>query len=293
MNQPNNEQTATREEAFCATCQQPLHGPYCSQCGEKKLDKHDKKIAHVFEELIHSFTHADSKFLRSLKFLFTKPGFLTSEYLAGRRKPYSSPLSLFLIANLLYLLCGPVDTFSSRFTTIVKGQPYSEALTPQVQAKMQKKHWTYEQLEDRYNERSSHDAKLLLILYIFLLSIPVALLFISRKRDYYDHFIFAMEYGNFIMYGIMLLLPWLVTLVAVGIALARHHGGAVTVNVTSPWVYCAVLLLICTYLTIAAHRAFKQYWWLAVTKAAALTFFTIVAMFLYRFIAFEVSMFLL
>lgn len=292
MDQTTNEQRLTTEAEVCATCGQPLHGPYCSHCGEKKLDKHDRKIVHIFEEFFHSLTHADSKFLRSIKYLFTRPGFLTSEYLSGRRKPYSSPLSLFFIANLLYLFGTQVDTFNSRFQTVIQGQPYSEALLPQVQDKMQQKQWTLTQLEGRYNEKSSHEAKLLLILFVFLVSLPAALLFISRQRYYFDYFVFSIEYVNFIMYCFMLFLPWLMMLVAIVVQLIRP-GKNVGIDINAPILYAAVLLLLWVYLTLAARRVFKQAWWLTIIKAAALIFCTIVAMFFYRFLVFEVTMFLL
>lgn len=291
MDQNTNEQIATREAQVCATCGQLLHGPYCSHCGEKKLDKHDRKIVHIFEEFFHSLTHADSKFLRSIKYLLTRPGFLTSEYLSGRRKPYSSLLSLFFIANLLYLIYTPIDTFNSRFQIVIEGQPYSESLLPQVHNKMQQKQWTITQLEEHYNEKSSHEAKLLLIVFVFLVSLPVALLFISRKRYYYDYVIFAMEYVNFIMYALMLLIPYFLTVVIISVQLIRHK--VTEVNVNAPLLSAFAVLLLWVYLTLAARRVFKQAWWLTIIKAAALVCCTIVAMFFYRFLAFEVTMFLL
>jgi hypothetical protein len=291
MSQTISEEKANNEIA-CVTCGQSLQGSYCSYCGEKKLDKHDRRIVSLFEEFIHSFTHADNKFLRSLKYLFTRPGFLTNEYLGGRRKLYSKPLSLFFIANIIYLFYAPVDTFNSRFLTVIEGQPYSEALMPQVHAKMQKRQWTLEQLAERYDERSAHEAKLLLIAFVFLLSVPAALLFISRKRYYYDYVVFSIEYVNFIMYGIMLLVPWLVMLTAKAVLLMKG-GGTAHINVNSGLAYLSALLLLWSFLIVATRRVFKQQWWLTIIKAAILTFCTIVAMFLYRFIAFEATMLLL
>jgi hypothetical protein len=281
-----------RATAVCATCEQPLLGPYCSNCGEKKLDQHDRRIIHLFEEVIHSLTHADSKFLRSFKYLFTRPGFLTSEYLAGRRKGYSSPLSLFFIANLLILFFARYDTFNSQFETVIQGQPYSQALMPQVRDKMEQRHWTRVELGKRYNEKSSHEAKLLLIVFVILVSLPTALLFISRKNYYYDYVVFATEYVNFIMYMVMLLLPGVVYLVLICLKLIRH-GQAVHIEGNTPFVYGSILLLLWVYLAIAARRVFRQRWSLTIIKAAALTFCTVLAMFFYRFLAFEVTMFLL
>lgn len=296
MNQSVNEEIITSEAVVCATCERPLHGPYCSHCGEKKLDEHDKRVVHIFEEFFHSLTHADSKFLRSMKYLLTRPGFLTNEYLAGRRKRYSSPLSLFFIANLIYLFAAPFDTFNSHFKTVTQGQPYSQYLIPQVKQKMEAKHWTIEQLEQRYDEKSSHEAKLLLILFVFLVSLPAALIFMSGKRYYYDYVIFAMEYVNFIMYGLMLMLPWLLVIAVLFIRRSTNPAKVdASLNAdTTLWVlYSVTLVLLWGYLTIAAGRVFKQNWWVTLVKAAALTFCTLLAMFFYRFVAFEVTMFFL
>jgi len=287
----NHEEIATGNAAVCVTCGRTLHGPYCSHCGEKTLNKHDRRVLHLFEEFFHSLTHADSRFLRSMRYLFTKPGLLTNEYLAGRRKLYSSPLSLFLIANLLYLFLGVYDTFNSHFETVITGQPYSKALIPQVQAKMQKKHWTMKQLEERYDERSTHEAKLMLIVFVFLLSLPVALLFISRKRYYYDYVVFSMEYVNFIMYGFMMLIPWLLALVIV-VVLWMKGGGTFNPGENTSSLFGVALLLLWVYLSLAARKVFKQQWWITIIKAALLTVCTVLAMFLYRFLAFEVTMFL-
>jgi hypothetical protein len=292
MHGVSNEEPAAPEVVLCASCDQPLRGRFCSNCGDKKLDKHDRSIAHLFEELVHSLTHADSKFLRSLRYLFTKPGFLTSEYLAGKRKRYSSPLSLFLIANVLYLLFGPIDTFNSRFKSVTEGQPYSEALMPQVRQKMENRHWTYTQMEERYEQKSSHEAKLMLILLIFLLSVPVSLLFLSRRWYYYDYVVFSVEYVNFILYCLMLLIPWLIMLIAKVVLIVRH-GGTMNIDVNTPFAFGSVLLLIWFYLTVAARRVFRQHWVLTILKAGVLTICTVVAMYFYRFLVFEATMLLL
>jgi len=292
MNQPIKDEAVHHNGALCATCRQPLHGLYCSHCGEKKLDKHDRRVINIFEEFFHSLTHADSKFLRSIKYLFTRPGFLTNEYLAGRRKHYSTPLSLFFIANLIYLLWAPVDTFNSRFVSVVNGQPYSQSLIPQVEHKMQQKQWTREELAKHYDESSTHEAKLLLILFVFLISLPTALLFISGKQYYYDYVVFAMEYVNFIMYGLMIALPWLLVLIILAAQSIRHKS-SINIDVNTPVVFGCVLSLLWVYLALATRRVFKQSWWLVIPKAVVLTICTVVAMFLYRFIAFEVTLFLL
>lgn len=44
----------------------------------------------------------DGKILQSVKLLFTRPGFLTREYVEGRRIRYISPLRLYLVFSVAY-----------------------------------------------------------------------------------------------------------------------------------------------------------------------------------------------
>ncbi|MBC8375722.1 MAG: DUF3667 domain-containing protein [FCB group bacterium] len=52
----------------------------------------------------------DSRVLRSLKLLFTKPGFLTSEYVKGRRVRYLPPVRIYLVASVLFFLSLTLNT---------------------------------------------------------------------------------------------------------------------------------------------------------------------------------------
>ena len=44
-------------------------------------------VVHFFQDI----THYDGKFVGSIRYLLTKPGFLTTEYMAGRRASYLQP----------------------------------------------------------------------------------------------------------------------------------------------------------------------------------------------------------
>ena len=71
-----------------------------------------------------SRTSISNRFARS-KFLLFKPGFLTREYLDGRRKPYVGPIQLFIIVNIVFVLLGPT-TFRTPLFTQVRNPPFIE-----------------------------------------------------------------------------------------------------------------------------------------------------------------------
>lgn len=80
--------------AACANCATELEGKFCHCCGQK-AHLH-KSLAHLGEEVLHGVLHFDSKGLRTLPMLATRPGQLTRMYIDGHRTRYVSPLGLFL-----------------------------------------------------------------------------------------------------------------------------------------------------------------------------------------------------
>jgi hypothetical protein len=87
-------------EDQCENCGALLHGPYCSQCGQKAAD-HIVPIWHMLNEALEAVIELDMRVLYTLpKFLFL-PGRLTKEYINGRRKRYIRPFRLYLFSTFL------------------------------------------------------------------------------------------------------------------------------------------------------------------------------------------------
>ncbi len=83
----------------CRNCGTPLTGPFCHQCGQPS-----KSIIRFFgsliQELLEDVISLDSRAFRTLLALLFRPGFLTLEYVKGRRFSYVPPLRLFLLCSL-------------------------------------------------------------------------------------------------------------------------------------------------------------------------------------------------
>jgi hypothetical protein len=87
-------------EDQCENCGALLHGPYCSQCGQKAADR-IMPIWHMINEALEAVVELDLRVLYTLpKFLFL-PGRLTKEYINGRRKRYIRPFRLYLFSTFL------------------------------------------------------------------------------------------------------------------------------------------------------------------------------------------------
>ena len=89
----------------CVSCDTPLSGPYCARCGERVLEPDALTLRHFLVHTVaHELLHVDGTLWRTLRLLFVRPGRLSLEYAAGRRRPYVNPFRLLLIAIVAYTL---------------------------------------------------------------------------------------------------------------------------------------------------------------------------------------------
>jgi hypothetical protein len=74
---------------------------FCPRCSQHNSDKL-ASFWRLVVEVVSDFFSYDSRFVKTIfPFLF-KPGFLTNEYVAGRRVRYMHPLRLYVFVSLLY-----------------------------------------------------------------------------------------------------------------------------------------------------------------------------------------------
>lgn len=91
------------DSVICENCHAKVNGSFCSQCGqsvESTLRYFWSVLLHLLDD-IFSF---DSRASRTLKPLLLKPGFLTNEYIQGRRVHYVPPLKLYLFISIIFFI---------------------------------------------------------------------------------------------------------------------------------------------------------------------------------------------
>src|SRR5215510_6945655 len=91
------------EAKHCLNCGAVLTGKYCSECGQKDQDLHDS-FWHLTGHFVGDIFHFDSKFFRTLTPLLIKPGFLTIEYMRGKRAGYMKPVQLYFFISVVFFL---------------------------------------------------------------------------------------------------------------------------------------------------------------------------------------------
>src|ERR1700674_5993427 len=89
----------------CENCGAQLSGKYCAQCGQPAID-YPRSFRHVIVDVLDSFLNWDSKFIRTIGLLLWRPGWLTNQFLEGRRVRFLHPLRLYLLVSIVFFLCA-------------------------------------------------------------------------------------------------------------------------------------------------------------------------------------------
>ena len=87
----------------CANCGAELLGATCYACGQpvKGMVRH---LSNILADFADTVLNIDSRIFRTLSPLLFKPGFLTNEYLAGRRVRYVTPFRLYFFLSVIAFL---------------------------------------------------------------------------------------------------------------------------------------------------------------------------------------------
>ncbi len=92
-----------RTERNCLNCGTQLQGRYCHNCGQENVSPKES-VWHLVSHFFNDITHFDGKFFTSMKDLVLKPGFLSKEYMAGRRVAYLNPIRMYLFTSFIFFL---------------------------------------------------------------------------------------------------------------------------------------------------------------------------------------------
>ncbi len=92
-----------RKEKNCLNCGTQVVGHFCHNCGQENIEPKES-IWHLVSHVFKDITHFDGKFFTSLKDLILKPGFLSKEYVIGKRASYLNPIRMYLFTSAIFFL---------------------------------------------------------------------------------------------------------------------------------------------------------------------------------------------
>jgi Protein of unknown function (DUF3667) len=95
--------TPLRNEKDCLNCGTTVQGRYCHVCGQENAVPKET-FWHMVTHFFNDITHFDGSFFVTVKDLLFKPGFLSKEYMMGRRASYLHPVRMYVFTSAIFFL---------------------------------------------------------------------------------------------------------------------------------------------------------------------------------------------
>ncbi|MEN9686838.1 MAG: hypothetical protein RLZZ28_2624 [Bacteroidota bacterium] len=92
-----------RKEKNCLNCGAEVQGRFCHICGQENIPPKES-FWHLVTHFAYDITHFDGKFFSTLKYLLFKPGYLSHEYLKGKRASYLHPIRMYVFTSAIFFL---------------------------------------------------------------------------------------------------------------------------------------------------------------------------------------------
>lgn len=267
----------------CVSCGAPLHGRYCSACGE--LDPRERRLTlgAFLTESFRAVTDLDGRTLRSVSALFREPGLLVREFLAGRRKPYLGPIQLFLLANLLFFLAVPF-TGTSIFSNPLRSHLFQQSHSGLAVQAMRNRNLDLESpdfvtFEARFDQATEVYARSLIIILVPFFALLLYGTRFWRREAALAHIVMALNYLSVLM----------LVMLAIGVAghvLLLIPGAREALLRSEQPLLLVLLAALGGYLYFALRRAYGDSRVAAALRALVLAPGTILLIVLYQVILF-------
>lgn len=273
-------------EASCRNCGAELapSGAYCPACGQGVVAGQDRSLRHLLGASLAELTSLDSRLWRSIRLLFRRPGFLSREYREGRRRRYLSPISLFVLGNLLFFIAPPLSDFQLSLTEQYELQPYRSWIVPWVDDYLARTGVSFTELADAYRLRVSEIAKLMVIVHVPLLALGTMFLSADKRFYYADHVVMALHYFAF------LLIYLISTAAAFGLA---YLLAPESTRILGPYTASIVVLLQFAYVPFMLRTSLEFSWPRALLSTPLFAVMLAAAHMAYRLLQFVVAFVLL
>ncbi|HEX8189323.1 MAG TPA: DUF3667 domain-containing protein [Pyrinomonadaceae bacterium] len=202
-------EAATAPEPRCPSCGVALAGDFCHACGEKRPQSRDLSVRHFFSEAAQELTSVEhSKLFHTVRALLFRPGFLTNEWIGGRRRRYLKPLNLCLgilaLSLFAYSVYKPVSMFDiEKFIR----QDKSGDSVRMFERLAARKHVELPELLDRIGERWQRYMSLTPLLQVGAFALVLQLAFVFSRRYFVEHLVFSMHFVSFSTLAVLLLWP--------------------------------------------------------------------------------------
>jgi hypothetical protein len=237
----------------CPNCTTALIGVHCHSCGQKKINANELALKRFLARVAGDFTDIESsKIFKTLRAMFTKPGLLTTEYLAGRRGNYIGPVKLYLTFSALYFLFA-----WGTLAEIRGGARVRTARMPIVVSAAHKRGIDPATLADKVHEKTQTYASALRFFSVLISGTFLAAFYFRSTKYYVEHLVFSLYYYAFDFFCKSAFAVVFIVTAALGWKL-----NSVVLDLFYPVAFA--------YLLLALKRVYQQKWLITTVKAVPL-----------------------
>ena len=289
-----------RKTTRCLNCDRTLGEiyNYCPHCGQENND-HRVSFGTFVKDFFSNYFSFDSRIGRSLKPLFTQPGFLTNRFNEGQRKEYVHPLRLYLVVSLVFFFFlslsvsiqlannPPKTSFGISASDSTKKDTVESILadrsltTEQVVDSLKKmgeedlpENWFEQRLFNAGRRVESDGPQWFLGTFIqnmpiaLLLAMPVLalLLKVAYRRLYYvSHLVHVLH-----IHSVALLLFSVLVIVDLLLSATEDSSSEGAVAIGDDWLDVVGIILLLVYSFLSFLRVYRQRWWITLLKFTGL-----------------------
>lgn len=265
------------ETHTCKSCGNHFIGDYCNQCGEKVLRPADRSFKAFLSNILIAITFADSKMIKTLWLVLKKPGFVSYEFANGRRVNYLKPISLFFVLNLIYFFFPVIQLFNASLSTQLYS-PWGGLYKSIVAHKMLGLGMDFPSFSLVYNLKTTSLAKLLVMVFVVISSLPLNLLYLKKHRYFTDHVGYAVELACFNLFVNAIVLSIVASFSGLGKFLDENILTAIFISTNLYFVLRS------------GYQFYGEKGWRLVTKSIVMILFLKVSLEVYRSVLFFITL---
>ena len=90
-----------REEKKCLNCGAEVLNRFCPACGQQNIEP-KISIKDLLHDVLHDLTHFDGKFFSTVGLLIRRPGFLSTQFINGKRVSYLHPVRMYVFTSAVF-----------------------------------------------------------------------------------------------------------------------------------------------------------------------------------------------
>jgi len=272
-----SENPAALKEHTCKSCGHVFTGEYCNICGEKILRPSDRSFKKLMSNILIAITFADSKFTKTLWLIIKHPGALSADFANGKRVKHLPPLSLFFVLNLVYFFFPVIQLFNASLNTQLLS-PLKEWYKNLIAHKLILLKMDVASFSLVYNIKSTAYAKLMVMVFVVVASLPLNLFYTKRNRYFSDHISYMVELACFNLFINAILLTVLAKFLWLGSVLDEN---VLTVIFISTNLY---------FLVRSGKVFYHEKGWMLAVKSVIMILILKLALEIYRAVLFLVTL---